>query len=65
MITQAEFLEIVEKHLKVRNDGSIFIDDPKLAQDYLEYIGKQATKSDDDHGASRFIIGNIYKCFSS
>lgn len=66
MVTKEEFLGIVETHLKVRNDGSIFVDDPKLGIDYVEYIKKQATKSDDDHhDNTRFVIANIYQCMKS
>lgn len=44
MITQKEFLEIVEKHLRVFNDGSINIDDPTLAKKYTEYLKHFASK---------------------
>lgn len=44
MVTKNEFLEIVEKHLTIRNDGSVYIKDPALAKKYLEYLSQVATK---------------------
>jgi|WetSurMetagenome_2_1015567.scaffolds.fasta_scaffold1483437_1 hypothetical protein len=46
MITQKEFLEIIEKHLVVRNDGTVVIPDPKLAKKYQEYLKQFATKEE-------------------
>jgi hypothetical protein len=44
MITQKEFEDIAKNHLKVRSDGSTYIDDPALAKQYEEYLQQNATK---------------------
>jgi hypothetical protein len=50
MITQKEFLEIAKNHLKVRSDGSTYIDDPALAKQYEEYLQKNAPKQTTKNG---------------
>lgn len=46
MVTEKEFLEIVEKHLIMRDDGSVYIKDSALAKKYEEFLKKHANKSD-------------------
>ena len=43
MITQNEFNQIVENHLKAREDGSMYIDDKKLEEKVLAYLSHYAS----------------------
>lgn len=44
MITDEEFLDIIENHLSISPDGSIQIVDDDAAQKYEEYIREKAAK---------------------
>lgn len=46
MISQKEFNEILEKHLKIHEDGTIFIDDEKLAKQVQDYLKQTAKLTD-------------------
>jgi len=59
MITQKEFMEIVEKHLIIRDDGSVYIKDSELAKKYGEYL-KQYAKKDEPTKDINAGCANIY-----
>ena len=55
MVTQKEFLEIVEKHLTIDEDGKVVIKDPELTKKYTEYLKEKAVFE-----SNRSIIDNAF-----
>lgn len=45
MITQKEFNEIIEKHLKIREDGSIYINNSELKEKISVYLSHFANNN--------------------
>lgn len=44
MISEKEFLEIVEKHLIIREDGSVYIKNADIAKKYENFLKQNAKK---------------------
>ena len=57
MVTQKEFLDIIEKHTTLGSDGSVIITDPALAEKYKEFLLQHAPKA-----ADRAVASSNTKC---
>lgn len=60
MVTEKEFLEIVEKHLVIQADGSVCIKDSELAKKYEEYLKEHAQKDGGTKSTNGGCINLVY-----
>lgn len=62
MTTKTEFMEIVEKHITVTENGAYVIKDPALAKKYTEYIEMVSNKDVSMAESMNAGCVNIWKC---
>jgi len=62
MITEKQFQDIAQNHLKVRSDGSTYIDDPALAKQYEEFLDAQNAASRGGQGSPTGLASSNPTC---